>query len=127
MLSRPRDWKIIESEDGKSCHRGCPCAPVRPDGGHGSNPGTRGTTQLVGDRGCLSGSRGGLLFPKRGSLEEGWVDGRCGCLQLLSWKELGRLRGGGSSHDKRCKARRKSSHAARPRPGAKVLPPNRGI
>src|SRR5467141_1101163 len=120
MLSRPRDWKIIESEDGKSCHRGCPRAPVRPDGGHGPNPGACGTTQLVGDRGCLSGSRGGLLFAKRGLLEEGGVDGRGGCFQLLSWKEPGCLRRGGSSHHKPSGARRKSSHAAGPWPSAKI-------
>src|SRR6266436_3096948 len=116
MLPRPCDGKIIEPEDAKSCDRNCPRAPIRPDDGHGSHSGARGTIQVVCDRRRLSSSRGGLLFSKRESLEEGGIDGRGGCFQLLSWKELGRLRGGGSSHDKRFNARRKGSHAARPWP-----------
>src|SRR6267143_442643 len=127
MLPRPGDGKIIEPEDAKSCHRDCPRTPVRPDDGHGSHPGARGATQVVCDRRRLSSSRGDLLFSKRESLEEGGVDGCGGCFQLLSWKELGRLRGGGSSCDKRPNGREKGSHAARPWPTAKVSPRNRRI
>src|SRR2546426_6343764 len=127
MLPRPCDGKIIEPEDAKSCDRNCPRAPVRPDDGHGSHSGARGTTQVVCDRGCLSSSRGHLLFSKGESLEEGGVDGCGRCFQFLSWKELGRLRRGGSSYDKRFSTRGKDSHAARPWPTAKVSSRNRRI
>src|SRR6267143_5214872 len=122
MPSRPWDWKIIEPEDGKSCRRDRSRAPVRSDGGHGSHPGARGAIQVAGDRRRLPSSRGILLFSKRKSLEEGGVDGRGGSFQLLSRKELGRLWGGGSGYDKRSNARKKSSHAARPWPTAKISP-----
>ena len=35
--------EYLESQDGKSCYRDRPRAPVRPDGGHGPHPGDRGT------------------------------------------------------------------------------------
>src|SRR6267378_2918093 len=127
MLPRPRDGETSEPEDAESRHRDCSGALVRPDDGHGSHPGARGTTQVVCNRRRLSSSRGNLLFSKGESLEEGGVDGCGGCFQFLSWKELGRLRGGGSSYDKRFHTRGNGSHAARPWPTAKVSPRNRGI
>src|SRR6266852_5507053 len=127
MPSRPWDWNIIASQDGKSCHRNRPGAPVRPDGGHGSHSGARGTTWPRSYRRCLPGSRGGILFPKGGSLEEGRIYGRGSRLQLLSWKEPGRLWGGGSSDDERFNTCGKDSYAARPWPTSKISARNRGI
>src|SRR6267143_3476501 len=127
MLPRPGDGKIIEPEDAKSCHRDCPRTPVRPDDGHGSHPGARGATQVVCNRRRLSSSRGNLFFSKGESLEEGGVDGCGGSFQFLSWKELGRLRGGGSSYDKRFNTLGNGSHAARRWPTAKVSPGNRRL
>src|SRR6266852_4021164 len=127
MLPRPCDGKIIEPEDAKSCDRNCPRAPIRPDDGHGSHSGARGTTQVVCDRRRLSSSRGDLLFSKRESLEEGRIDGPGGRFQLLSWKEPGRLWGGGSSDDERFNTCGKDSYAARPWPTSKISARNRGI
>src|ERR1700757_1634290 len=95
MLPRPFDWKVSEPKDAKSCRRNRPSALVRQDGRQGSHPGAGGTTQVVRDRRRLSGSRGGLLFPKR-ELEGGRVDGAGGSFQLLSGEKSGRMwRGGG--------------------------------
>src|SRR5216684_2246309 len=127
MLPRPCDGKIIEPEDAKSCDRNCPRAPIRPDDGHGSHSGARGTIQVVCDRRRLSSARRDLLFSKGESLEEGGIDGPGGRFQLLSRKELGRLRGGGSSYGRQFNACGEDSHAARPWPTSKVPARNRGI
>src|SRR5207249_4864472 len=101
MLPRPFDWKVSEPEDAKSCRRNRPCALVRPDGRHGSHPAAGETTQVVRDRRRLSGSRGGLLFPKRELLEGGRVAGAGGSFQLLSGEKSGRMWRGGRSYDQR--------------------------
>src|SRR2546426_9965331 len=114
MLPRPCDGKIIEPEDAKSCHRDCPRAPVRPDDGHGSHSGARGTTQVVCDRRCLSSSRGHLLFSKGESLEEGGVDGCGRGFQVLSWEELGGFRRGGGTYRKENPPRGEKIHTRSP-------------
>ena len=122
---RPRDLHMdpaaLEAAITPRTQRDPAGPPVRPDGGHGADPGDRAQARAARDRGRRAGARRRVPGQRAGSL------GDMACFSFYPGKNLGAYGEGGMVVDRQSRLRAEDPHAARLGRGEDVPPRAQGL